>query len=155
MTEYPDYPLLMRYAGVRGDDLNLYDARILFRSNQHVSMRPNSFYEANGVDLMDFDNIPEDDFEFLIFTRSTLLAVRVGTDFYLEPYYPNRFARQFGFDQGVPTNKLGFPFDQRGKCSIEKVAKAQFLLLRRNTGAKFHIPSMSRMGTCTWWYCRY
>ncbi|KAL3516103.1 hypothetical protein ACH5RR_023005 [Cinchona calisaya] len=31
-----------------------------------------------------------------------LLVGWVGNDMWKEPYYPNRFARQFGFDQGIP-----------------------------------------------------
>jgi len=51
---------------------------------------------------------PEEDSKFLLSIRSTVLPIRVGAELILEPYYSNQFARQFSFDQGVPSNRLSF-----------------------------------------------
>jgi len=52
--------------------------------------------------------LPNEDCKFLLSIRSSVFPIRVGAELILEPYYPNRFARQFGFDQGVPSNRLSF-----------------------------------------------
>ena len=38
-------------------------------------------------------------FEWLVSIRPSYLLYRSGDTYYLEPYIPNRFARQFGYDQ--------------------------------------------------------
>ena len=134
--------------------MNTYAARIVFRHSQHLSFRPTSFDENEYIECLDVAGLPEKHFEFLVFIRSALLPVRVGTDLCVQPYYPNRFARQFGLDQGIPTNKLKFNFAQRYD-RIEEVAKAQHLFLRRDTNALFCIPRASYTGVCTYWYCRW
>ena len=40
--------------------------------------------------------------EYAMALQSCLLPIREGTRFMVEPYFPHRFARQFGLDQGVP-----------------------------------------------------
>lgn len=90
-----------------------------------------------------------------MYIRSGILPVRVGQELWLEPYYPNRFARQLGFDQGVPANVSFSNFSEREARSIEQLARAQRMLLRRDTGTRFFIPSMYHVGECSFWYCRY
>ncbi|KAI5338760.1 hypothetical protein L3X38_018032 [Prunus dulcis] len=87
--------------------------------------------------------------------RSAQLPVRVGGDLWLKPYYPNRFDRQLGFDQGVPANKLLFSVCERQRCGIEKLARAQAVLLCKDTTVRFYIPRSTRIGECSWWYCRW
>lgn len=87
--------------------------------------------------------------------RSLLLPVRMGRDLWLEPYYPNRFARQFGLDQGVLVNKLSFGLAKRQRCCIEDLARAQSTLLQTNTGVRFYIPRSTYEGVCTYTYCRW
>ncbi|KAI5350688.1 hypothetical protein L3X38_003579 [Prunus dulcis] len=105
--------------------------------------------------LLDTESLADDAFEFLVCMRSALLHVRLGGDLWLEPYYPNRFARQFGFDQGVPGNKLLFSVCERQRCGIEKLARAQVVLLPKENKARFYIPRSTRIGECSWWYCRW
>ncbi|CAL8112450.1 unnamed protein product [Prunus armeniaca] len=83
------------------------------------------------------------------------LPVRVDNKLWLEPYYPNRFTRQFGFDQGVPSDKLSFGNAKRSHCIVEDFFRAQTSLLRRNTSVLFYILRSTRMGQCTYWYCRW
>ncbi|KAJ8431210.1 hypothetical protein Cgig2_020321 [Carnegiea gigantea] len=68
--------------------------------------------------------LPEEDSKFLLSTRSAVLPVRVGAELLLEPYYPNQFARQFGFDQGGPSNHLSFFRALRQQRSIIDLALA-------------------------------
>ncbi|KAI5311949.1 hypothetical protein L3X38_041122 [Prunus dulcis] len=114
--------------------------------------RPSVFLAQEDCILLDTESLADDAFEFLVCMRSALLPVRLGGDLWLEPYYPNRFARQFGFDQGVPENKLLFSVCERQRCGIEKLARAQAVLLRKDTTARFYIPRSTRIGECSWWY---
>ncbi|CAL9026469.1 unnamed protein product [Prunus brigantina] len=154
-SDFPEhYPLLARYSHIEAKNVTPTQARIVFRSDSAV-YRPSVFLAHEDYTLLDTETLADDIFEYLICMRSALLPVRVGGDLWLEPYYPNRFARQFGFDQGVPANRLSFSVCERQRCGIEKLARAQATLLRKNTTARFYIPRSTRIGECSWWYCRW
>ncbi|KAJ8432580.1 hypothetical protein Cgig2_026628 [Carnegiea gigantea] len=80
-----NFPSLVYYAGAR-------------------SYREDS---STGRDVIDM-GLPDEDFKFVLSIQSSVLPIRVGAELVLEPYYPNRFACQFGFDQRVPSNRLSF-----------------------------------------------
>ncbi|XP_020411123.1 uncharacterized protein LOC109946775 [Prunus persica] len=117
--------------------------------------RPSVFLAQEDCILLDTESLADNAFEFLVCMRSALLPVRLGGDLWLEPYYPNRFAHQFGFDQGVPENKLLFSVCERQRCEIEKLARAQAVLLRKDTTTRFYIPRFTHIGECSWSYCRW
>ncbi|XP_062118261.1 uncharacterized protein LOC133831870 [Humulus lupulus] len=150
-----DLPFLSKYVGVPAENQSLNAARRILREEDYVIHRPYSFPAEEDFDCMDNEDLSEDRFEMLVSMHSSMLPVRVGKELYVEPYFPNRFSRQFGFDQGVPSNELRYSFSRRMQCGIAGVAEAWTLILRRNTGIRFHIPNMTRMGQCTWWYCRW
>ncbi|KAI5314606.1 hypothetical protein L3X38_043782 [Prunus dulcis] len=154
--EFPaSYPHLTRYAGIAANDMDISKARVIFRSDISMRYRPSAFDEHDGLTFMDDEKLSDDRFEILVCTRSSKLPIRVDNKLWLEPYHPNRFARQFGFDQGVPSDKLGFGISKRSHCNVEDLFRAQTSLLRRNTSALFFIPRSTRMGQCTYWYCRW
>ena len=64
-----------------------------------ISLRVSSYRDdsRNGRDVIDMGLLDEN-FKFLLSIRSSVLPVRVEAELILEPYYPNRFAHQFGFD---------------------------------------------------------
>ncbi|KAJ8425999.1 hypothetical protein Cgig2_006249 [Carnegiea gigantea] len=84
--------------------------------------------------------LPEEDSKFLISIRSTVLPVRVWAELILEPYYPNRFSRQFGFDKGVLSNRSNFIKALRQQRSMMDLEQAHADLQRWDTGAKFYVP---------------
>jgi len=94
----------------------------------------------------------DEDFKFLLSTRSSVLPIRIGSKLLLEPYYLNRFARQFGFDQSVPANNLSFAASFRQQRSIMELAQTVATLYRCDTGAKFFSPNVYFEGLCTWSY---
>ncbi|XP_024177801.1 uncharacterized protein LOC112183675 [Rosa chinensis] len=154
--EFPGgYPRLARYAGIQGRSLSITEARMVFRTNKSVVHRPISVACEKDRFLLDDDKLPDVLFEVLVCMRSAVLPVRVGESLFLEPYYPNRFARQFGLDQSVPSNKLTFSVSKRQQCGVEDLLRAQTILYRKNTTSRFFIPRSSRSGQCTWWYCRW
>ena len=54
-----------------------------------------------------------DEKDFALSLQLGLLACRDGPRFDIEPYYPHRFAHQFGFDQDVPVHLPRIPRYQR------------------------------------------
>ena len=155
-SEFPEnYPQLKRYARIKAQYFSITRARLVFRIKESLEYRPSPFTESKGYFLIDDGNLSEEHFDWLVCISSSLLPVRIGGELWLEPYYPNRFARQFGFDQGIPANKLQFKIEQRSKCGVEDLAKAQFKLLRTDTGSRFYIPRSSYEGMCTWTYYRW
>ncbi|CAN6568095.1 unnamed protein product [Malus baccata var. baccata] len=155
-SDFPEgYPQLARYAGVEPKEVNISQARFIFRSDKSVIYRPTVFVEEKGCSLMDNEDLSDDYFEFLVCVRTAKLHVRIDEHSWIEPYFPNRFARQFGFDQGVPANKLAFGVSSRLNCSTEDMFEAQAVLLKRNAGSLFYVPCSSHQGTCTYWYCKW
>ncbi|KAJ8438652.1 hypothetical protein Cgig2_016398 [Carnegiea gigantea] len=104
-----DFSSLFCYAGLLGSKLSLPQARHIFKDGGYLSLRASSYREdsRNGRDVIDM-GLSDKDFKFLLSIWSFVLPVHVGAELLLEPYYPNRLARQFGFDQGVPSNHLSF-----------------------------------------------
>ena len=51
--------------------------------------------------------------DFVMSTIPCLLPARQGSSFVVEPYLPHRFARQFGFDQGLPEAPPELPRSSR------------------------------------------
>jgi len=120
-----DFPTLVCYAGLFGSKLSLPQARHIFRDGRYLSLRASSYREnsRNGQEVIDM-GLPEEDSKFLSFIRSAVLPVRVGAELILELYYPNRFARQFGFVQGVPSNRLTFIRALRQQRRVMDLAQA-------------------------------
>jgi hypothetical protein len=99
--------------------------------------------------------------EFLVSIRTASLPLREGIEFWREPYYPSRFARQFGYDQGVP---MTLP-------DVTKVERAYgtgpvhwewiwHQLLMTRTGARFMLPGLYRKTSGSyswlrWWVHQY
>ena len=99
--------------------------------------------------------LTEEDSKFLLSIRSAILPVCVEAELLLEPYNPNRFAHRFRFDQGIPSNRLGFirALRQATTRNIMDLAQAHANLQRRDTGAKFYVPPSYYEGVCSWDYC--
>ena len=92
---------LVRYPRLLGRKLSLPQARHVFGDGGYLSLRASSYQEEshNGRDV-------------------------IGAELLLEPYYPNRFAHQFGLDQGVLSNRLSFIRALREQRSIMDLAQA-------------------------------
>ena len=126
MKDFPECcPLLARYSGITAKPLHICQARVIFRAEQHVRYYPNPFEQFKDAQLMDDGSLSVDQFEFLMSIRSADIPIRIGLKMGIEPYYPNRFTRQFGFDQGVLANDLHSAVVQKSLCGIERSAIAQ------------------------------
>ena len=142
----------MHYAWMSAKRYTLAQARSIFRNGQSISFRASACGEQSpkGQDLVDM-KLSDEDLKFLLSIRSFVLPLRVGSELLLEPYYPNRFARQLGFDQGVPANNLTFTVSLRQKRNMMDLAQTVVTFYRH--GAKFYIPNVYFEGFCTWSYC--
>ena len=129
---------------------------MLFRDRRYLSLRVSSSPDdcRSGRDVIEM-GLPYENFKFLLSIRSFVLPVHVRAEMILEPYYPNRFARQFGFDQEVPSNCLSFMKALRQQQSIMDLAQAYVHLQRTDTGAKFYVPPSYYEGVCSWDYYRW
>ncbi|KAJ8428861.1 hypothetical protein Cgig2_010803 [Carnegiea gigantea] len=80
-----------------------------FRDGRYLSLRPSSHHEDshNGQDVIHM-GLLDSDFKFLLSIRSSVLLVHIEAKLLLEPYYPNQFVRQVGFDQVIQSNLLSF-----------------------------------------------
>ncbi|KAJ8434749.1 hypothetical protein Cgig2_001952 [Carnegiea gigantea] len=145
-----DFPTLVCYAGLLGSKLSLPQARHIFRDGRYLSLRASSYREdsRNERDVIDM-GLSEEDSKFLLSIRYTMLLVHVRAELSLEPYYPNRFARQFG----VPSNHLSFIRALRQQRSMMDLAQAHADLQTWDTGVKFYVPPFYYEGVCSWDYC--
>ncbi|KAJ8436145.1 LOW QUALITY PROTEIN: hypothetical protein Cgig2_033640 [Carnegiea gigantea] len=120
-----------------GDFLILFIIRACLVANFHypkldtdgryLSLSASSYREDSRTrrDVIDMGLLDED-FKFLLSIRSSVLPVH--------PYYPNRFAHQFGFDQGVPSNRLGFIRALQQQRNVMDLAQAYANIQRRDIG---------------------
>ena len=97
--------------------------------------------------------LTSDQFDFLVSIRPGLLPYRQGNNHYLVTYYPSRFARQFGFDQDVPSGDLECPSNP----SIHQMLVAWGTILYKGSEVDFYMPSSERVGLTSenyamWYY---
>ena len=55
-------------------------------------------HQAEDRDAVDNNDLKPLEKTFFLCIRSCILPLREGLEFWREPYYANRFARQFGYD---------------------------------------------------------
>lgn len=63
--------------------------------------------------------VDETESEFAIALQSCLLPSREGSRYWIEPYFPHRYARQFGFDQEIPLRLRRSP-EKKGKRGSDR-----------------------------------
>ncbi|KAK9951316.1 hypothetical protein M0R45_006770 [Rubus argutus] len=122
----------------------------LSRSNESVNYHPTAFTKAEDCFLIDDEQLSDERFEFLFCMRSTLLPVRVDDHLSLEPHYPDRFARQFGYAQSVLSTSFSFRISKRQQYFIEDLVRAQPVLHRKNTTTQFLILCSIHHEVCIW-----
>ncbi|KAL3522296.1 hypothetical protein ACH5RR_015130 [Cinchona calisaya] len=107
----------------------LFPIHLLVGSEQHVEYYSKLLEHSKDMEFLGTDELSLNNFEFLLSIRYASLPIRVGIDMWIEPYYLNRFTRQFGFYQGIPDSDLEFSVIQRNYCHISHLAIVQRILL--------------------------
>ncbi|KAL3529780.1 hypothetical protein ACH5RR_009102 [Cinchona calisaya] len=148
-------PRTILYSGVLAKNITVSQTRLVFRSEQHVEYYSNLLEHSSDMEFLDTNELSLDNFEFLLSIRYASLPIRASSYMWIEPYYPSKFAQQFGFDQGVPDNDLEFSVIQRNNYHISHLAIVQRRLFRSNTHARFFYTFWDRMGDRTWWYYKW
>ncbi|KAJ8421951.1 hypothetical protein Cgig2_006422 [Carnegiea gigantea] len=91
-----EYPILIRYVGDTHASLSLSQARHIFRDQQFVYLRVNTFLEDSqtGRDLIDM-GMSNDNFRYLLFIRSlVLLSILKGVEVIIDIISNHDFARK-------------------------------------------------------------
>ncbi|MQL91944.1 hypothetical protein Taro_024565, partial [Colocasia esculenta] len=95
--------------------------------------------------------------EWLCCIRPSVLLFRKGGSLFMEPYFPHRFARNFGYDQAVPPN-ADFALHDRTYRGLDRhlVASGWWcFFIRRDPSPEFFIPEQQRDGRVDVLYARW
>ncbi|MQM14189.1 hypothetical protein Taro_047120 [Colocasia esculenta] len=95
--------------------------------------------------------------EWLWCIRPGVLLFRKGGSLFMEPYFPHRFARNFGYDQAVPPN-ADFALPDRTYRGLDRhlVASSWWcFFIRRDPSQEFFIPGQRRDGRVDILYARW
>ncbi|EXC22602.1 Alcohol dehydrogenase-like 6 [Morus notabilis] len=111
--------LLRKYVGIEPEKITMTGSRHIIRGEQYVCYRPYSYHEERDTDYLDDEDLTDKKFKLLLSMRVALLPMRVGDATFVEPYYTNRFTCQFGFDQGIPSDKFRFTVDAKRTYGID------------------------------------
>ncbi|MQM16433.1 hypothetical protein Taro_049389 [Colocasia esculenta] len=86
--------------------------------------------------------------EWLCCIRPSVLLFRKGGSLFMEPYFPHRFARNFGYDQAVPRNADFALLDMtyRGLDRHLVASSWWYFFIRRDPSQEFFIPEQRRDG---------
>ncbi|MQL93296.1 hypothetical protein Taro_025938 [Colocasia esculenta] len=94
---------------------------------------------------------------WLCSVRPSVLVFRKGTAVILEPYYPNRFSRNFGYDQATPPN-ADFPLSTRlyrGSDRHLVAASWWCYYIHRGPSLGCALPDAERLGHVDVYYARW
>ncbi|MQL69380.1 hypothetical protein Taro_001697 [Colocasia esculenta] len=93
--------------------------------------------------------------------RPSVLTFRRGSVIYFEPYYPFRFARNFGYDQHIPPSSANFNMTSRavGGGQLLDQARKWWDFFHRFDSCTFRVPMPGRTPRVTpeyikWWNAR-
>ncbi|MQL85360.1 hypothetical protein Taro_017884 [Colocasia esculenta] len=93
--------------------------------------------------------------------RPSVLTFRRGSVVYFEPYYPFRFARNFGYDQHIPPSSANFNLTSRavGGGQLLDQARKWWDFFHRFDSCTFRVPMPGRTPRVTpeyikWWNAR-
>jgi len=80
---------------------NESQANVLFKNPKRIKYHP-LFFMARVVILYDAGKLSAIRSEYFICNWSSYLTLHYNNSFVIEPYFSNKFSRQFGFYQQVP-----------------------------------------------------
>jgi len=155
-------PFIQRLEGSRWEDPYIYyirkrlSAPANYQLNRCLLQIPGASYGDLLVDSAgpdDFTRLSQGAFWWLLNIRPGYMLFRQGTSCTIEPYMPNRFARQFGYDQlyiGNPNAYLAF------EGNLFEGARAWYYSVAGGTGTTFRLPleapkCQMSLSYCTWY----
>ncbi|KAL2900285.1 E3 ubiquitin-protein ligase TRIM71 [Bienertia sinuspersici] len=97
---------------------------------------------AKNIFLFDDGNLDHTQMSYLSSLRSGYVSLRHYDSFFIEPYLPYRFSRQFGFCQDIPS-AITRKVQDRSNVSYEKVLMFWKLLLFQGSMSRVCAPCLS------------
>ena len=104
--------MMVRYLGSHMKHGDIGDARELIHKGKIHDLGCLMLGKNRLENLIDKDKLNKDKVSYLISLRDGFLPIHHGVAFYIEPYSPHRFSRQFGFYHGILGMLLGDPRTQ-------------------------------------------
>ena len=155
-------PFVQRLEGSKWRDPYIYYVRKClsdpanYQLNRCLLQIPDASFGDLLVDSVgpdDFTRLSAGAFWWLLNIRPGYVLFRQGTSCTIEPYMPNRFARQFGYDQlyvGNPNARLAF------EGNLFEGARAWYYSVAGGTGVTFRLPlegpkCRTSFSFCTWY----
>ncbi|KAK9750451.1 hypothetical protein RND81_02G197800 [Saponaria officinalis] len=138
----PQGPAMVVHSGTRGAKaFNEGTARDLIHGGKDVSANCFILNKNKAELLIDDGQLEASMFDYLISLRSSYLPLRLGNCFYVEPYNPHRFSRQFGFCQDI----CGLLPRELGNNTISRHEALRFLRvsLFASSQSQVFLPSLS------------
>ncbi|KNA23094.1 hypothetical protein SOVF_027810, partial [Spinacia oleracea] len=124
----PFGPLMVIYSGEQGSKyFNDGDARTLIRGGAKMNVGCMMLNKNRNEHLFDDGNLDKVKFSYMVALRSSYLVLRRESHdghFYVEPYSPHRFGRQFGFCQEI-TGVLRRGVDERSVTYYEALSQSR------------------------------
>ena len=112
-----------------------FEDRLVLRDPVSITWRPyGDRLKGDGVPKVDDGGLDTLDRLRMSYIRPSVLPLRVGCRWYLEPYYPYRFGRQFGFDQPPVPLPLGWAVTPRITRELKDIRQAWLNLVFGPTG---------------------
>ncbi|XP_056688310.1 uncharacterized protein [Spinacia oleracea] len=141
----PFGPLMVIYSGAQGSKyFNDGDARTLIHGGAKMNVGCMMLNKNRNEHLFDDGNLDKVKFSYMVALRSSYLVLRRESHdghFYVEPYSPHRFGRQFGFCQEI-TGVLRRGVDERSVPYYEAL-RYWSIILFKDSRSRVFTPSQS------------
>jgi len=92
-------PLMVQYSGPLAARGNIGDARKPIHEGKVLELGCLMLAKNRIEAILDDGKLDDTRFDYLVALRDSFLPIRRSVSFYMEPYSPHRFSRQFGFCQ--------------------------------------------------------
>ncbi|KAL2905365.1 Telomerase reverse transcriptase [Bienertia sinuspersici] len=100
----PPGPLMVSFSGAQGSKFfKDVEARRVIHEGSGAKVRCTMLNKNKNIFLFDDGNLDHRQMSYLSSLRSGYVSLRHYDSFFIEPYLPYRFSRQFGFCQDIPS----------------------------------------------------
>ncbi|KAL2943460.1 Tropomyosin-1 [Bienertia sinuspersici] len=139
----PPGPLMVSFSGAQGSKFfKDVEARRVIHEGSGAKVGCTMLNKNKNIFLFDDGNLDHTQMSYLSSLRSGYVSLRHYDSFFIEPYLPYRFSRQFGFCQDIPS-AITRKVQDRSNVSYEKVLMFWKLLLFQGSMSRVCAPCLS------------
>ncbi|KAL2942840.1 Tropomyosin [Bienertia sinuspersici] len=139
----PPGPLMVSFFGAQGSKFfKDVEARRVIHEGSGAKVGCTMLNKNKNIFLFDDGNLDHTQMSYLSSLRSGYVSLRHYDSFFIEPYLPYRFSRQFGFCQDIPS-AITRKVQDRSNVSYEKVLMFWKLLLFQGSMSRVCAPCLS------------